>query len=83
LFEQGFGDDALGQTQTCDLFNQFKSGQMSVDQDDHSGQPKFCTILENVAKVFEVIRENRKQTIHVICNRTVVRDMPEHFVRQT
>jgi hypothetical protein len=26
LFEQVFGNDALGQSQTCDLFNRFKSG---------------------------------------------------------
>ena len=36
-----------------------------------------------VAKVLEVICENRKQMIHVICNGTVIRDMPAHFVART
>jgi len=35
---------------------------------------------ENVTKVLEVIHKNCKQMIHVVCNGTVVRDMPAHFV---
>jgi hypothetical protein len=56
---------------------------MSVDQDDHSGRPTICTMLESVAKVLEVIHKNHKQMIHVVCIGTVIRDMPAHFVRQT
>jgi hypothetical protein len=36
MIKQAFGDDALGQTQTYDWFNQFKNGRTSVDDDKHS-----------------------------------------------
>jgi len=53
---------------------------MSVDQDDHSGQPTICTMPENVTKVLEVICKNGMQMIHVVCTGTVVQDIPGHFV---
>jgi hypothetical protein len=43
LIEQTFGDDSLGQKQTCELFNRFKNGRTSVDHDDRSGRPSVCT----------------------------------------
>jgi hypothetical protein len=68
MIKQAFGDDTLGQMQTYDLFNRFKNGQMSVDNDEHSGRPSTGTTPENVAKVREVIREDRRQTIQDVCN---------------
>jgi len=56
---------------------------MSFDQDDHSGQPIICTMPENVTKVLEVICKNSKQMIHVVCDGTVLWDIPGHFVGQT
>jgi hypothetical protein len=37
MLEQLSGDDALGQTQTYNWFNQFKNGPMSVDDNERSG----------------------------------------------
>jgi hypothetical protein len=37
MIKRAFGDDALGQMQTCDWFNQFKNGRTSVDDDERSG----------------------------------------------
>jgi hypothetical protein len=60
MLKQAFGDDALGQTQTYDWFNQLKNGRTSIDDDKHSGRPSTGTMQENVAKVIEVIREDRR-----------------------
>ena len=34
---QGFGDEALSQTQIKEWFNHFKNGRMSVESDAYSG----------------------------------------------
>jgi hypothetical protein len=41
---------------------------MSVDDDECSGQPSTGTMTENVAKVREAIWQDRRRTIHDICN---------------
>jgi histone-lysine N-methyltransferase SETMAR len=68
LGKKAFGDDTLGQTKSYDWFNRFKNGRTSVDDDELSGRPSTSTTPENVAKVREVIREDRRRTIHDVCN---------------
>jgi hypothetical protein len=68
MIKQAFGDDALGQTQTYDWFNRFKNGRTSIDDDERSGRPSTGTTPENVAKVREVIREDRRRMIQDVCN---------------
>jgi hypothetical protein len=34
---EAFGDNALGQKQTCEWFKRFKKGRMSVDDEERSG----------------------------------------------
>jgi hypothetical protein len=58
----------LGQTQTYDWFNRFKNGRTSVDDDERSWRPSTGTTPKNVAKVSEVIREDRRRTIQDVCN---------------
>jgi transposase len=41
---------------------------MSVDDDERSGRPATGTTTENVAKVRETIREDRRRKIHDVCN---------------
>jgi len=40
-----------------------------VEDCKHSGRPSTCTTPEMTAKVHEVILEDRRQTIHDVCNR--------------
>jgi hypothetical protein len=68
MIKQAFGDDALGETQTYDWFNRFKNGRMSADEDKRSGQPSTSTTPENVAKMCEVICEDRRRSIQHVCN---------------
>jgi hypothetical protein len=37
MLKKAFGDNDLGQMQTYEWFKHFKNGQMSVDDEEHSG----------------------------------------------
>jgi hypothetical protein len=43
MLKEAFGDNDLGLTQTYKWFKHFKNGQMSVDDDEHSGRPSTGT----------------------------------------
>jgi hypothetical protein len=66
MLKEAFGDNALGLSQT-QWFKRFKNGRMSVD-DERSGRPSTGTTTENVAKVREAILEDRRRTIHDVCD---------------
>ena len=58
MLKEAFGDNALGQTQTCEWFKHFKNRQMSIDDEERSGLPLSGTTTENVVKVREAILED-------------------------
>jgi hypothetical protein len=68
MLREVFGDSALGLTQTYEWFKRFKNGRMSVDDDERSGRPSTGTTTENVAEVREAILEDRRRTIHDVCD---------------
>ena len=68
MLKEAFGEQDLSQARTFEWFKHFKDGRESVEDDKHSGRPSTCTTLEMIAKVCEVILEDRKQTIHNVCN---------------
>lgn len=39
MLKLAFSDDALDQTQTCKRYGRFKSGHLSVDDDERCGHP--------------------------------------------
>lgn len=67
MFTKAFGDKALGQTPTYKWFSCFKNGWMSVNN-KHSEGHSTGTTIENVAKLQKAILEDRKWTIHHVCN---------------
>ena len=68
MLKEAFGEQTLSQARTCEWFRHFKDGQESVEDRKHSGQLSTCTILEMIVKVHEVILEDGRQTIHIVCN---------------
>jgi len=66
---KAFGEQALSQARTFEWFKHFKDGWESVEDRKHSGRSSTCTTPEMTAKVREVILEDRRQTIHDVCNR--------------
>jgi hypothetical protein len=66
MLKEAFGEQALTQARTSVWFKRFKDGRVSVDNRKHSGRPSACTIPEMIAKVREVILQDR---LHDVCNR--------------
>ncbi|PNF31131.1 hypothetical protein B7P43_G15526 [Cryptotermes secundus] len=68
MLKQAFGDNSLGQTQIYDWYKHFKNGRTSTDDDDHLGWPSTGTTPGNVAKVRDMILQDRRLTIQDLCN---------------
>ena len=58
-----FGEEAMCRTQTYEWWKRFKEGRTSVDDDPRSGRPSTSKTEDNVAKVREAIRSNRRLTV--------------------
>jgi hypothetical protein len=59
MIQQAFGDQSLSSAR-------FKTGRTSVDDDEHRGRPTSCTNPETVARIQELVLQDRCQTIHHI-----------------
>jgi hypothetical protein len=59
MLKRAFGHDSLGQTQTYDWYKRFRNGRASTDDDGRSGRPSTGTTPENVAKVRDLILQDR------------------------
>jgi hypothetical protein len=68
IIKTAFGEQALSQAVTFEWFKRFKVGRESVDDCKHSGRSYACTSPEMIAKVCEVILQDRRQTLHDVCN---------------
>jgi hypothetical protein len=66
MLKEAFGDQALSQARTFEWFKHFKDGQESVEDDKYFGRSSTCTTSEMIAKVREVILEDRLSTMFVI-----------------
>ena len=66
MLKGAFGEQALSQARTFEWFKHFKEGWESVEDDKHSGRLSTCTTPEMIAKVHEVILEDRLSKMFVI-----------------
>jgi hypothetical protein len=70
MLKEAFGEQALCQARTFEWFKHFKDGRESVDNRKHSGRLSASTTPQMIVKVREVILQDRRQTIHDVCNCT-------------
>ncbi|PNF17611.1 hypothetical protein B7P43_G13712 [Cryptotermes secundus] len=68
MLKQAFGENSLGQTQTYNWYKCFKYGRKLTDDDDRSGWPSTAKTPENVAKVRDLILQDRRLTIQDRCH---------------
>jgi hypothetical protein len=66
MIEQAFRDQILSRTQVFQWHAWFKTGNTSVDIDEHTGRPTSCTTPKTVARIQELIHQDRCRTIHII-----------------
>jgi hypothetical protein len=50
------------------MASRFEAGRVSVEYDEHSGQPSTSKTTKNVEKIREFIHEDHRQTIHELAD---------------
>jgi len=90
MIQQRFGDQSLSRTQVFQCQTRFKTGRTSIDDDEHTGRTKSCTTPETVARIQELIRQDRLWTIRDIaeevevgygtCQRVLTEELGMHRV---
>ena len=61
-----FGDAAMTMKTVYKWFERFRNGCESDEEEERSGRPSTSKIQENVERVSEMIRSNRRLTIREI-----------------
>ena len=73
MIQQGFRDQSLSRAQVFQWHARFKTGRTSVDDDERTGRPTTsCTTPETVARIQELIRQDRRLTIRDIADEVEV-----------
>jgi len=66
MIQQAFGDQTLSREQVFQWHARFKTGRTSVDDDGHTGRPTSCTNPETLTRIQDLVRQDRRRTIHDI-----------------
>ncbi|PNF19357.1 hypothetical protein B7P43_G06720 [Cryptotermes secundus] len=66
MLKTAYKDDAMGKTQVFEWFSRFKNGEISIDDKPRSGRPSTARTHENVEKIREIMKEDRRRTIEEI-----------------
>ena len=62
MHETAYKEAALGKTQVYEWFSCFRNGELSLADQPRSGQPSTSRTDENIARIREVILEDRCRT---------------------
>lgn len=63
LLKTAFGDKCLSRSNVFIWFNRFKNGRESVEDEPRSGRPSTSKTDDNVVKVRDLVRSDRRLTI--------------------
>jgi transposase len=63
MLETAYKEAALGKTQVYEWFSQFRNGELSLVDQPHSGQPSTSRTDQNIARIRELVLEDRRRTI--------------------
>jgi hypothetical protein len=66
MIQQAFRDQILSRTHVFQWHARSKPGRTSVDDDEHTGRPTSCTTPQTVARIQELVRQDRRRAIHDI-----------------
>ena len=72
MIQQGFRDQRLSRRQVFQWHTRFKTSRTSVDDDEHTGRTTSCTTPETVARIQELICQDRCRTIRNIAEEVEV-----------
>ena len=90
MIQQAFGDESLSRAHVFQWHARFKIGHTSVDDDKHTGRHRIYKIPATVARIQELLRQDRRRTIHDIfeevgtgygtCQRVLTEELGMHRV---
>jgi hypothetical protein len=66
MIQQAFGDQSLSRARVFQWHARFKTGRTSFDDNEHTERPTSCTTPETVARIQELVCQDRRRTIHDI-----------------
>jgi len=66
MLVQVYWDNAMKKTAVCKRRESFSEGRESVTDEERSGRPATSRTEENIAKVRQIVRENRRLTVRSI-----------------
>jgi len=61
-----YGDNAMNKTTVYKWVKRFSEGRKSVTEEERSGRPATSRTEENIAKVRQIVRKNRRLTVRSI-----------------
>ena len=70
---QVYGDNAMKKTAIYKWMKRFPEGRESVTDKERSGQPTTSRTEENIAKIRQIVRENRRLTVRSIAEQVNIR----------
>ena len=66
MLVQVYGDNAVKKTAVYRWVKRFSTGRESVTDEERSGRPATSRTEENIAKIRQIVRENRRLTVRSI-----------------
>jgi len=66
MIQQAFGDQSLSRARVIQWHARFKTGRISVDDDEHRGRSTSCTTPETLTRIQELFRQDQRRTIRDI-----------------
>ena len=63
MLQAAYKHAAMSKTRVYEWFSRFKSGQTSLEDSPRSGRPSTSRTDENIAKIKELVMEDRRRTI--------------------
>jgi len=66
MVKVAYKDGAMSRTQVYEWFSRFKEGEMTIEDQPRSGRPSTSRTDNNVQKINEIVREDRRRTIEEI-----------------
>ena len=66
ILVQVYGDNAMKKTAVYKWVKRFSEGRESVTEDERSGRPAISRTEENIAKVRQIVRENRRLSVESV-----------------
>ena len=66
LFIEVYGEDVMTRTQIFEWHKRFKNGREEVEDDPKSGRPSTSKTDDNIARVKQLVRNDRRLTVRMI-----------------